>query len=191
MINLVFEGPYTFLTSKGLPSIFKSPLKRGVYIWTVPFKNKELIHYVGMTTREFRQRMKEHLKEYLSGEYGINDPVEMKKGSRMRIWDGLYRGANIEDFIKKHDQLFPKLVHMLNIYRIYVAQLDCETRLLERIEAAIAENLFNQDGAVGDFQEPDAHTHYIKIKRKSDERIELVKLKCPKTLLGLPQTLRV
>ena len=174
-----------------MPSIFESQLKSGVYIWTVPFKNKELIHYVGMTTRAFRQRMKEHLKEYLSGEYGINDPVELQRGRRMRVWDGLYRGANIEDFIKKHDQFFSKLVSILNIYKIYVAQLDYEARLLERIEAAIAENLFKQGGVVGDFQEPDARPHYIKMRSKRDERIEPVKLNYPKTLLGLPKILEV
>lgn len=185
--DITFYGPYAFLKTNGLLSIFELSLKKGVYVWTVPFNNKELIHYVGITDRTFGERMAEHLKGYLSGEYGINDPRELQKGRRVRIWNGLWRGADIEDFKKRHNELFPKMLSLLKIYKIYVAPLDCEIRLMERIEAAIANHLYGQDGVVGNFQEIEIRYK----KRKESEEPVIVKLKYNSKIIGLPQILKV
>src|SRR3989344_9500808 len=129
MRKITFHGPYAFLNHSVIPSIFASDIKdkRGIYIWTIPIKNKEFVYYVGMTASQtFGKRLTQHLKGYLSGEYGINEPRELQKGKRVRIWDGFWRGANIDDFIQRHDELFPKLFALLNLYRLYVAPLSCE-----------------------------------------------------------------
>ena len=143
--TISFRGPYGFLKSEKYPSIFKSSLKKGIYIWTVLFGKNGLIHYIGMTKRQFKVRIMEHFKGYLSGEYGIHDPEELQKGKSVLIWKGLWRGADIEDFIKQHNVLFPKLLSQIKLYKIYVAPLDCEIRLIERMEAAISDYLCKQN----------------------------------------------
>lgn len=185
--TISFRGPYGFLKSGKRPSIFRSSLKKGIYIWTVPFGKNELIHYVGMTSRKFKERMMEHLKGYLSGEYEINDPEELQKGKRVRVWNGLWRGADVEDFIKQHDVLFPKLLSQIRLYKIYIVQLNCEIRLIERIEAAIANYLYSQDGVVGSFQEPEIRYK----KRKENEEPVIVKIKYNSKIIGLPRILEV
>lgn len=182
-----FRGPYGFLKSENHPSILKSLLKKGIYIWTVPFGKNELIHYVGMTKRQFKVRIMEHFKGYLSGEYGIHDPKELQKGKSVLIWKGLWRGANIEDFIKQHNVLFPKLLSQIKLYKIYVAPLDCDIRLIERMEAAISNYLRNQGGTVGNFQESDIRYK----KRKESEESLFVKISYNSKIIGLPQILKV
>lgn len=185
--EISFQGPYGFLKSEKYPSILKSSLKKGIYVWTVPFGKNELIYYIGMTNRKFEERTAEHLKGYLSGEYGINDPEKLRKGEKIRIWDGLCRGGDLEDFIQQHNVLFPKLLRLLSLYKIYVAPLDCEIRLIERIEAAIADSLRKQDGIMGNFQEPD-----IRYKqRKESEEPVAVKIEYNSKIIGLPKTLIV
>jgi hypothetical protein len=182
-----FEGPYSFIDYGDLPSILKSPLKNGIYLWAIPVDDKELIRYVGMTTRTFGERMLEHLKAYLSGDYGIYDPIELQSGRRVKLWDGYWRGAAIEDFIKRHEELFPKLFDMLKLYRIYVAPVNGEVRLLERIEAATAKHFYDQGGMVGDFQETG-----VRYKgRRKDENSVIVKLECNSQRIILPSTLEV
>jgi len=185
--TISFRGPYGFLTSERYPSIFKFPFKKGIYIWTIPFGKNELIHYVGMTSREFKKRMMEHLKGYLSGEYGIDDLKELQKGKNIRVWDGLWRGADIEDFIGQHDILFPKLLSQIKLYKIYVAPLNCEIRLIERIEAAMANYLRKQDGIIGNFQDPEIRYR----RRKESEKTVVVKMEYNSKIIGLPKILEV
>lgn len=182
------KGPYSFLKTQ-IPSFFDISLidRKGIYLWTVPYMDSELVYYVGQTGRSFRTRMIEHIKGYISGEYGINDPEELQKGKRVRLWQGLCRGGKIIDFLTRHDKLFPKIMELFNLFRLYLIPLplDCESRLRKRIEGTIAEILYNYKGVVGEFQEPDIKYQKPKINRGTI-RIEL---RHNSKILGLPDEL--
>lgn len=181
------KGPYSFLKNSDYPSFFNTSLieRKGIYLWTVPYTDSELVYYVGETGRSFRIRMLEHMKGYLSGEYGINDPEELRNGKRLRIWNGLWRGENITDFLERHNELSQKIMELFNLFRIYLIPLNCESRLRKRIEGTIAEILYSYDGVIGEFQEPDCRYQKPKINRGSI-RIQL----CHKSkILGLPDEL--
>ncbi|MBM3252738.1 MAG: hypothetical protein FJZ16_00605 [Candidatus Omnitrophica bacterium] len=181
-IIIRFQGPFTLLKGNDLPCILESPLKKGIYFWAVPVEDKDLIYYVGITTRAFSKRMIEHLKGYLSGEYGIYEPVELQKGKRLPLPLG-----DIEDFIKRHNELYPKLLDSLKLFRVYIAPVSCEKRLLERIESAIAGYLKGHGGLAAGFQ--NEHVNY-RVRRK-DENPVVVKLECSSKRIDLPPILEV
>ena len=53
------KGPYSFLKNSDYPSFFNTSLieRKGIYLWTVPYTDSELVYYVGETGRSFRIRM--------------------------------------------------------------------------------------------------------------------------------------
>jgi hypothetical protein len=183
------DGPYSFLRGSSNPSIFDSSKSDqvGLYIWTVPFKDSELVYYVGETGRSYRERMWEHLKGYLSGEYGINEPAEMLNGNRVRIWAGVWRGANIQDFLDRYEYFTTKIMELLRLFRIYLLPVDCDSRLRKRIEGFIVKSLFDQKGVVGGFQEPD----YSYQRPKSDNGPWRVILNFDVKIMGLAKELIV
>jgi hypothetical protein len=79
----------------------------------------------------------------------------MLKGKRVRVWDGIGRGAKIPDFFERYDHYSKKIMELIQVFRIYLLPLDCERKLRRRIEGIIAQSLYEQEGIVGDFQEPD------------------------------------
>lgn len=188
---VTFQGPYCFFKNGDFPAIFSIPVEnqKGVYIWTISVGDKELVHYIGITGRTFGERMEEHIKGYLSGtdKYAIFDPENLKKGRLVRVWDGLWRGAEAEIFIKRYAILFPKILKLLKSFRIYVAPLEYDARLLERIEAALAGHLYAQEGSIGKILEPGIRYK----KRKENENPVLVEVKYNNRIIGLPPKLEV
>lgn len=198
MKEIIFQGPYGFLKKNNLSSIFESPLKEGVYFWTSPYGKKEVINYIGISNREFKIRMLEHLKCYLSGDYEIIDPDELKKGKCVKIWDGVYglkRGAktgdffskHMEDFSNKYKELYPKIFALLKLYKIYISTIPGKPRFYERVEAAIYNHLYAQKGVVGNCIEKGIICRH----RRIDEKPITIKIICDKNIIGLPDKIVV
>lgn len=192
IVNAQILGPYFWLDNTRIPYLFTEDMgnSKGVYLWAVPYKNAELVYYVGETGRSFSERMFEHYKEYMSGVYGINDPRQLKKGQRDLVWDGLWRkGKDYKstEFLSRYKELIPKLYNLLKLFRIYLIPLDCDNRLRKRIEGAITNTLYEQNGIIGNFQEVDMRY----IKRTKDEEPIKLKLKSKIKILGLPKELIV
>ncbi|MBX9580075.1 MAG: hypothetical protein K2X87_07165 [Gemmataceae bacterium] len=59
-------GPFSVLEGASTPSVFTSDVEAarhpGVYLWTVPCGDEELVLYVGRTTRGLRMRLSEELR---------------------------------------------------------------------------------------------------------------------------------
>jgi len=193
-----FVGPYVFIGSGKFPSIFKCLPKKGVYFWTTPYGRKEVINYVGVTNREFKIRMFEHIKAFLSGDYKIFDANELKKGNPLPVWNGLYglgRGVktdeficnHLEDFTKRYKELYPKIIATLKLYKIYLAEIEDETRLQERLEAAIYNCLYSQKGVVGRCVEKGI----LFRRRTSEERRIIFQLEFDKKIMGLPKQIEI
>jgi len=184
-INLNIEGPFSLFENSDFDYFFNSPFIKdeGIYLWTVPYKDSELVYYVGETGRNFEIRMIEHIQNYLSGEYGINEPEQLKKGKRVRIWEGTWRGEKVENFLGKYEEFIPKIFELLKLYRFYLIPMNFEINLRKRIEGELCKHLFDQGSIIGNFQEPD----YRYQLRKINNGPLKINLNFDTDLLGVPK----
>lgn len=68
MNELKLDGPFNLLTDAGWQSE-----KPGAYIWAVKCENGFRPFYVGKTKRSVAGRIREHIRDYLSGLYFVHD----------------------------------------------------------------------------------------------------------------------
>jgi hypothetical protein len=196
--RIKFAGPYIFFGSSKFISIYKCLPKKGVYFWTSPYGKKQVINYVGTTNREFKIRMFEHAKAFLSGDYKIFDSDELKKGRPIQVWHGIYgleKGTktgeflckHLEDFTSKHKELYPRIIELMKLYKIYIAEIKDERRLQERLEAAIYNCLYSQKGVVGECVEKGI----LFRSRRGKERPITFQLDFDKNIIGLPKRIEI
>jgi len=180
-------GPYSWYGTKD-DSFFIQPVskKSGVYLLAIPFKNGYLTYYVGETGRPFATRLIEHARYYLHGLYRIFDPRQFAEGKKELVWGGMWKPGTkgprrMLEFLNRYSELSPLIYEFLGMLKIFVAPLDVEKRIRERIEAAIANRLYQQPGVVGKFQDDD-----IKYRpRRTDEEPFSVRMGSFETILGL------
>jgi hypothetical protein len=192
--NLVieFQGPLLWAKSSGDASIYYSEVSKqhGVYLWTVPTPNGYLVYYVGETGVNFRTRMRDHYKEQLSGMYHIYDPEQFCLGRKCELWRGIYGKGGIRDhnkFLEILPEIAPVLVRFINIFHFYVAPMQCDRRIRERLEAALANHLYEQPGVIGAFQEKNIRYN---LRRSNEDPIK-VKIACPQVVQGIPTELNI
>lgn len=191
-LHVRFRGPFSWAGNNSAPCIFTAALGKlaGVYLWTIQSEDGELIYYVGETGRKFSIRMLEHFKEHMSGGYHLYEPTEFAKGNKVLLWPGRYdpaRRTTVGEFLQEFECLTASIRELARLYRFWLAPLECERRLRERVEAALAEHLYAQPGKIGGFQ--DRGIRYR--GRKEGEDAVRVVLQAETTLLGLPNILWV
>lgn len=189
-IAVEFVGPFSWAGGNKTPSIHKAEVgkKAGVYLWTVPFENEELVYYVGQTGRGFAQRMLEHFREHMSGGYHLYEPHEFCRGRKVLLWPGRYgadKELSLAVFLQKFQGLAPAIADLAALYRFYVAPLECEKRLRERIEAGLALHLYEQPGMVGEFQDRGI---VYRPRWDSEEPVQAL-IRCEAHLVGVPESL--
>lgn len=158
-IELDWKGPFKWADAQG-NGILKIPEGQlcGVYLWTVSYEDSYLTYYVGETTRSFSQRFEEHAKEYLSGTYRICDPVLLMNGQKELIWEGLWKKGTrdrLDLFISRLPELSLKIQQLLSTFSIFIIPMKREKRVIQRVEAAIANHLLKQNGVIDSFQDDD------------------------------------
>ena len=156
-LNLSWKGPFKWI-NLGSNSIFASPEGKlsGIYVWTIPFQESYLTHYVGETKRTFCKRLIEHTKEYLSGVYHVYDPDLFLKGEKEAVWEGMFGNVperKIEVFLHKYPELAPQIQKFVSLFEIFLIPMKEEKRIVQRVEAAIANHLYKQEGVIGFFQD--------------------------------------
>jgi hypothetical protein len=192
IITVEFEGPFSWVVGDGVPAIADSDngKKKGVYLWTVQLDDGELIYYVGQTGRSFDKRMFEHFVEHMSGGYHLWDPSEFSRGQKVQLWPGRYgrdKETSPSVFVQQFQTLAPSIEALAKLYRFFLAPLDCDERLRNRIEAAIARCLYDQPGIVGEFQDQG-----IVYRPRRDGEVPVQALvRCRDNLLGVPDSLWV
>ena len=189
-IIVEFYGPFSWHGLDETIYIFDHDLaqRSGVYLWTVKHQGLELVFYVGETGRSFVTRMYEHYTEQISGGYSIYDPDQFKKGKRVLIWPGRYgsnKNLSISDFLIKMESSPEKMFKFIKLLRFWLAPLEVENRIRERIEAGIAKYLQSLDGYVGDFQDKEVRYR----GRSENEPPILITISSPVKIAGLPETL--
>ena len=191
-IAVEFVGPFSWPGDGEIPSILEADVgdRSGVYLWTVPCGQQELIYYVGETGRGFSVRMAEHFEKHTSGAYHLYEPREFSCGRKVALWHGMYgpdKEPSLLAFIRRLRELAPVIADLAEMYRFYVAPLECEKRMRERIEAALARYLYERPGLAGEFQDKGI----LYRGRKSSEEPAQVLIRCNAHLIDLPKSLWV
>ena len=180
-------GPYCLVGNKD-ENIFTNLLgeKKGVYLLAIPFEGKHLVYYVGETGVSFAQRLLQHIQNYLSGFYRIFDPDNFLKGKKDLIWGGMWKTDRkdpkfILEFLNKHSELAPKILRFIEQFRVFLAPIEVDRRIRERIESGISESLNEANGVVRSFQDADVR---YRPRRQNEQKIKVTMI-IPKSIMGL------
>jgi transposase len=119
-------------------------------LWTVEHAGGFLIYAAGITRRPFVERFREHTHYYMTGIYTIFDVPSLRNGVRKEIWHGFWFGKRPEEkqnaYNDRSGEIRLAAEQLLASYRVFVAPVEPAPRLLERIEAAIMNALYNAEG---------------------------------------------
>jgi len=144
---LDWRGPFHWFTGDG-PVLSQHPDASlgGVYMLTFEYRDGYLIHFAGITQKSFASRFLDHTKEFLSGVYAILDPEQVMSGLRVERWPGVWYGKEpwprFDEFLRRYNEISPHIGALLRSYRLFIAPLAAEKRVLARIEAAIMNLLY-------------------------------------------------
>lgn len=169
--QLVWEGPYSLVGSEG--SVFDCPAahRPGIYLFSVEYQNGYMIYNPGITTRPLKDRIREHIAAYRDGEYNILDTNYFPMGKREQTWHGIAwtpekdRANQRAIFEIERQKRSGDIEALLLAFRIFLAPLDEEKRILERIETAIIKSLYSSEEPFRSF--PDKNMHQV--RRGPDE----------------------
>ena len=131
--------------------------------------------------------MKEHFKEHFAGFYHLYSPIEFARGEKICLWNGMYGATgekSLQEFVRHYNELSEVIVKLAETYRFYVASIKCDKRILERIEAGIANHLYNSPN---NFQ--DVGIIY-RPRWQSEEPLKAI-IHSTCNLIGLPVSLEV
>jgi hypothetical protein len=168
------------------------PKTSGVYLWTVEYQNGYLIYAAGITRRPMLDRFREHNGEYMNGVYNVLDITAMKSGLRKEVWHGFWMSKKrsrekVAEYKKRQREIQDAVRKQLAGFRIFVANIGNKPRILERLEAAIMENLYRQPMPLCDV--PDKGM-MLAPRWKSENPI-VVKNNCPALIFGLSTYLEI
>ena len=154
-VTLQLKGPYHLCGREDLAFSDKAPDKPGVYIWAVERLGELWLSYVGISDN-MRARQKEHVQNYLAGNYRVygSDYLENLKPE-------LAYDPKTQDWIKfwANSESYQRLVReQLSATRVYFAS--CE-KDLERIESGLISTIWDNAGDDG------AGEHFLDNSRRS------------------------
>jgi len=190
-LRIEFKGPLSWMAPDDESSVLYSQVakKSGLYVWTAKTDKGYKIFYVGETTLNFSTRMSQHLEKQLSGRYHFYDAEALARGNKKIGWKGMYgRNSNkmIKDYLEKISELMPKNIEFIRNIYFFVAPVKLPKRMLERIEASIAEKLRVPQEGADSFLD-----RFITRSRRPGEVPVDVIIQSPSELVGLPDSLVV
>lgn len=145
-INYLIKGPFGLV---GKDNLFDSPDgdSSGIYFFTIKIKEKYLIEYVGITSRNFKDRFVEHIREILSGGYRLYDFTKLHKNKAFVVWKGRYgkEQGDVKEFLNNYPKYTKIINKQLKETKIFLIPLKADKRILERIEGKIYQILKASD----------------------------------------------
>lgn len=187
-IQITWRGPFAWPGFEHSSNLNSLPRVRGVYLQTFQYDKGYLIYAAGITRRTIAARFKEHTKKYLDGDYNVLDINAVKKGLRKEIWHGWQYARNHQrEFQEKKTRIIRAVQKQLAAFCIFIAETDDKSRLMERLEAAIMNTLYDQNPPFCSI--PDEGM-YLAPRRDSEDPIVLKNI-CQHTLYGLPEFLEI
>ena len=189
-LDIEWRGPFGWPKFEDKLEVL--PKISGVYLLTVEYQNGYLIYAAGITRRPMPNRFREHTREYMNGVYNVLDIATMKSGFRKEVWHGFWMSKNrprekVIEFKKRQREIQDAVRKQLAGFRIFVGTIGNKPRLLERLEAAIMDNLYKQPMPLCDV--PDKGM-MLAPRWKSENPI-VVKNNCPVLIFGLPTYLAI
>ncbi len=188
--NIVADwtGPFAWLgfeLENNLPTV---PDDSGIYLWTVPHREGFLIYAAGMTTRSIRVRLREHTSKYLCGDYHVLDIECMADAHRRNVWTGWeWSDEKRAEFDRRRDELISAAKRQLAGFRLFVAPVSTDRRILYRAEAAIMNRIYTCEPPFCNI--PDRGMSLA--PRWDSETPILMRNECNSTLFGLPQEMEI
>lgn len=190
-IALAWEGPYAwpgFESATSLPALPNAP---GVYIQACNYGAGYMILGCGVTRRPVAQRLREHTRKFLNGEYTVLDIAAAQTGVRKEIWHGWGEARKRRDEFESAKAEICEAVHRhLAGIRIFLADPSAggkDSRLRERLEAALMDSLYKQPSPICDL--PDRGT--LQLRRRAGELPLLIRNSSSSQLYGLPPELPI
>jgi hypothetical protein len=144
---LEFVGPFTVMPSADLPNLFDHPVSKasGIYVWTMPDTNGDVIRYVGQTSRGFGERISEHLTGMLNGQYAIPDLEAERRGVKQNAWSpdhgSLRWPASLPHFLAQYAELAPKIGLAIRQLRFHFAAVQGDAPSLNDLERTLGHYL--------------------------------------------------
>jgi len=190
-LRIEFKGPLSWMSPDDESSVLHSQVAKdpGIYVWTAKTDRGFMIFYIGETIDSFRARMRQHLKEQLSGKYHFYDAEALARGNKVVLWEGVYGRhpkRSIQEYLEKKSELEPKNLEFIQNVYFFVAPVKEPKWRLKRIENAIAKHLRGQGGKVGTFFDKTRTDR----PRGKDESVKVI-IQRPIELIGLPDSLVV
>jgi hypothetical protein len=140
------KGPFSLIGKENIFNSRSSDLS-GIYFFTFYIGDLILIEYTGITTRSFKERFLEHIKELLSGGYKIYDLGKLRNNKEFVIWNGRYGKDtdNMSVFFNNYNNFSQFIYQQIKNLKIYLLPLNKEKRIIERIEGKIYKFLKEQN----------------------------------------------
>jgi hypothetical protein len=153
IIKLKMKGPFNLIGRENIFNI-EDGYSSGIYFLTVKVGKRSLIEYVGITTRSFKDRFTEHIRELLSGGYQLYDFEKLKEHKQFVVWPGRFSEdkRDITEFLNNYHQFTRIIEQQLREFKIFLIPANEEKRTLERIEGKIYQILIkNNDERIATF----------------------------------------
>ena len=187
-VTIDWTGPYSwpgFESENSLPSIPKHP---GIYLMTAEYQGGYLLYAAGLSRRPIGARFREHTRKYMSGDYNVLDITALQHGIRKELWHGWgWTEEKRRRFEGQKESVLHAVRKQLAGFRIFVAQVPERPRFLERLEAAIMDELYRQPPPLGEV--PDKGM--MLAPRWEPEKPITIKNRCSHLLHGFPETQRI
>lgn len=174
-------GPFGWPGREGRLPAF--PALPGVYLMTVEHRDGFLPYGVGITRRPMRARFAEHTRRYLGGKYNILDVDAANAGVRMVLWEGWgWTDAKRADYLARKADIDALADRHMAGTRVFMIDMGTTRRLLERMEASVANHFYKTDESLFD-------RGMLCMARRDDEVPMSAQLACTNRLYGLPPEL--
>lgn len=118
---------------------------------TVEHRDGFLPFGVGITRRPMRKRFLEHTRSYETGNYNILDLDAAQQGIRKVVWKGWgWTPEKRADYEAQKNEIVAVAQRQMSGTRIFIIDTGITPRLLERMEAAIANHFYKFDDTLFD-----------------------------------------
>jgi hypothetical protein len=150
-IDVTWRGPFTWpgkVGINGLKDLENCEYSSlcGVYLWTVKYRSGYLIYAAGYTKRPFLTRFREHTRAHRDGFFTVFDMEAMQTGRRKEIWHGFFTKKRPLErdkmFLRRRSEIEEAVQNQLSKFRVFLAPLNRETRILKRFEGSIMTSLY-------------------------------------------------
>lgn len=180
---ITWTGPYGWPQYESENGLGPIPDHSGLYLQCFSYKDEYVIYAAGLTRRSIPVRIKEHTRKYMSGDYTVLDLESAENCVRKEIWHGW--GWTYEkrlQFESGQESIREAANTQLAGFKLFVSNVPSEDRILERLEAAIMNELYELEKPYCDL--PDRGMMLAPIR--PDEKPISVTNVCHHHLYGLP-----